>query len=80
MTDKTLPRYMKGTKAFAASGHDISRDEEDYCYIQKQEGDNYIGYWVEGFGFINVKFPVESTHELTLEEKDYVENTPVVIV
>ena len=80
MTDKTFPRYMMGTKASTKLGHDISRDEYDYCYIQRQEADNYIGSWVEGFGFFDVEFPVESTRECTPEEKDYVENTPVVIV
>lgn len=80
MSKEFTPRYMMGTKAFLASGQDISRDEPDYCRIDKQEGDNYIGYWVEGLGFINVKFPVETTRECTPEEKEYVENTPVCIV
>jgi len=74
------PRYMMGTTAIHDGVGDISRDEPDYCYIQKQEGDNYIGHWVEGLGFINVKFPVEATRECTPEEKEYVENTPVCII
>jgi hypothetical protein len=80
MTEFT-PRYMMGTKAIARDGKtDISRDEYDYCYIQKQEGDNYIGHWVEGLGFFEVRFPIETTRECTPEEKDYAENTPVVII
>jgi hypothetical protein len=79
MTQK-FPRYMMGTKAIHDFAGDISREDYDYCYIQRQEEDNYIGIWVEGFGFFDVKFPVETTRECTDEERDFVENTPTYIV
>ena len=79
MTDKTFPRYMMGTKAIHKAG-DISRDEPDYCYIKQQEGDNYIGAWVEGYGFIDVKFPVETTRECTPEEVEYLGKMRLVII
>jgi hypothetical protein len=68
---------MKGTKAIHLAG-DISRDEYDYCYVKRQEGDNYIGAWVEGYGFIDVEFPVETTRECTPEELEYIENARLV--
>jgi hypothetical protein len=63
------PRYMMATKAMHMLG-DISRETPDLCFIEKEEGENYVGSWVEGHGFFNVKFPKETTRELTEEEKD----------
>ena len=59
--------YMMATKAQHKLG-DISRDEEDLCYIHEETDDCYIGSWVTGFGFVNVEFPKETTRELTQEE------------
>ncbi len=64
-----MARYMMATKAFHKLG-DISRDEPDLCIVDSEDTENYIGNWVTGFGFINVKFPKSTTRELTDEEKE----------
>lgn len=79
MEQKELPRYMMGTKAISKAG-DISRDEPDYCYVTEQDEDGYRGQWVEGYGFINVLFPFDTTRECTQEELDYVNRARVVII
>lgn len=61
-------RHMMATTAIHKLG-DISRDEPDLCIVYKEDEENYIGNWVEGFGFIEVKFPKETTRPLTEEEK-----------
>lgn len=63
-------RYMMATKANHKLG-DISSDEPDLCLVKDEDADNYIGSWVTGFGFFNVKFPKETTRELTPEEITY---------
>jgi len=75
----TFPRYMKGTTAIHQAGN-ISRDEEDYCYITEQTDEGYVGHWVEGYGFINVLFPIDTTRELTTEEQEFVDTHNVVII
>ena len=67
---ETFPRYMMATKADHQLG-DISRDEPDICRVESEDGDNYIGAWVTGFGFFNVKFPKDTTRDLTPEEIDH---------
>jgi hypothetical protein len=62
-------RYMMATKAIHKTG-DISSDDPDLCVVNSEDEEYYIGSWVTGFGFINVKFPKETTRELTEEEKD----------
>lgn len=62
-----MPKYMMATTAIHKIG-DISRDEPHLCYIREEDEVNYIGEWVEGFGFVNVKFPKSTTRELTDEE------------
>ena len=57
---------MIATKAIHKLG-DLSR-EEDICIITDEDDDNYIGMWVTGYGFGNVKFAKSSTRELTPEE------------
>lgn len=61
--------YMMATTAKHKLG-DISRDEPALCYIGKEHGDNFIGNWVEGFGFIEVRFPKATTRLLTEDEKE----------
>ena len=63
-------KYMMATKAIHKMG-DISRDEPDLCVVYDESGDNYIGQWVTGFGFINVKFPKKTTRELTEKEIEH---------
>jgi hypothetical protein len=65
---KEQKKYMMATKAIHKLG-DISRDSEEICRIYAEEGDDYIGAWVEGFGFFDVKFPKATTRDLTPEEK-----------
>lgn len=65
-----MPKYMMATKALHQLG-DISRDHEDICRIDREEHDNYIGAWVTGFGFFDVKFPKETTRELTPDEVEH---------
>ena len=67
---KKYPRHMMATTAIHQLG-DISRDEPDLCVIEHEEGDNYIGAWVTGFGFFNVKFPKTTTRELTDDEAEH---------
>lgn len=55
---------MMVTKAIHKLG-DISRNVPDLCFIHKEDEKNYIGNWVTGFGFVNVKFPKETTRLLT---------------
>jgi hypothetical protein len=62
--------YMMATTAIHQLG-DISRDTPDLCYVNKEDEENYIGSWVTGMGFIDVKFPKATTRELTQEEIDY---------
>ena len=64
-----FPCYMMATKAIHQTG-DISRDEEDICHIESEDGDSYIGSWVTGFGFFNVRFPKATTRDLTDAEID----------
>lgn len=65
-----MPKYLMATKAYHQLG-DISRDKPSLCRIISEDENNYIGSWVEGFGFINVKFPKETTRELTNKERKY---------
>ena len=62
-----IDKYMMATKAYHMLG-DISRDEPDLCHVHLEREDDYIGSWVTGFGFIEVKFPKKTTRELTQEE------------
>ncbi len=65
----TLRHYMMATVARHMMG-DISRDEPDLCEIDNEDSDNYIGTWVQGFGFMEVQFPKATTRELTADEKN----------
>ena len=73
-----MARYMMATRAIHQLGN-ISRDEPDLCVIHSEDAENYIGNWVTGFGFINVKFPKSTTRELTDEEKEKYHGMQVVI-
>lgn len=60
--------YMMATRASHVLG-DVSRDEPDLAVVYSQDSDNYIGNWRTGFGYINVRFPKDSTRELTAQER-----------
>lgn len=62
-----FPKYMMATKAFHQLG-EISSSEPDICIIHKEDVDNYIGNWVFGLGFVDVKFPKSTTRDLTPAE------------
>ena len=62
-----IDKYMMATKAYHKMG-DISRNEPDICHVHLERKDDYVGSWVTGFGFIEVKFPKDTTRELTPEE------------
>ena len=47
---------------------DLTRRPADICTVFKKTKDNYIGNWVTGFGFVEVKFPIGSTRNLTKKE------------
>lgn len=62
-----MSKYMMATVATHKTG-DISRNIPDLCVIGESDDENYIGNWVTGFGFVDVKFPKATTRELTVEE------------
>lgn len=62
-----MVKYMMATKAIHKLG-DISRDKEDICRINKETEKDYIGSWVTGFGFVEVKFPKDTTRKRTPNE------------
>ena len=64
------PKYMMATKAIHQLG-DISSNTPDLCMITNEDESDYIGNWVAGLGFIGVRFPKETTRELTQEEKNH---------
>lgn len=69
---KVGPKYMIATKADHLMG-DLSRDfqelsTENLCLVDREMDGFYLGSWVTGFGFFDVKFPKETTRELTKEE------------
>lgn len=69
---------MIATKAYHKLGN-LSRKQPGYCIVNKEDADNFYGHWVEGLGFIDVRFPKDTTRELTPEElKDY--NSKVVVI
>lgn len=55
---------MIGTRALHKLG-DISREGGDLCAIHGKMRGYYIGNWVTGLGFVDVKFPVATTRHLT---------------
>jgi len=71
-----IDKYLIGTTAIAKLG-DISREFdkdcliENLCHVNREDDKNYYGMWITGFGFFNVKFPKETTRELTQEEIEY---------
>lgn len=71
-----LPRYLMATKALSgaedpAKRIDISRDEPDLCCVYAEEGENYIGNWETGYGFVRVRFPKATTRELCEDDLNH---------
>jgi hypothetical protein len=74
-------RILIGTTAIHKLG-DISRDEPDYFMIDEtadQSGEDYIGNWVTGFGFIHVRFPKATSRPVTDAEWEWFLDNPVVM-
>lgn len=61
-------RFMMATHAFHSFAGDISRDHHALAVITDEDEQDFIGQWVEGAGFIEVRFPKGTTRELTAEE------------
>ena len=59
-----------GTTAIHKLG-DISRPEGDFFYAERDDGDAWIGQWLTGFGFVEVRFPKDSVRELTDDEREW---------
>ena len=73
-----MKRYKMATVAIHQLG-DISRDEPDLCIIDDETDTDYIGRWVEGFGFFNVRFPKHSTRELSPTEREHYDGSVLVL-
>lgn len=73
------PKYMMATVALHQMG-DISNPEPDICIVTEETDTHYIGNWVYGLGFFNVKFPKETTRDLTEEEKIHYNGQKLVMV
>lgn len=71
-------RYMMATTAHHKIG-DISRDEPDLAVVLDEDDDAYIGRWVAGFGFFNVRFPKATTRELTADERRHYANSSLIL-
>lgn len=50
---------------------DIRREDDDYIIVKDETFDEYIGNFLEGFGFMNVEFNKEDVRPCTREEIDY---------
>jgi hypothetical protein len=71
-------RYVMATRAHHKLG-DISRIVPDLAYVTDEDDEAYIGQWVEGFGYINVRFPKATTRELTDAEREHYDGKRLVI-
>jgi len=74
-----MNKYMMATKAIHQTG-DISSDIPDLCFVRSDDGENYyIGEWIFGIGFLDVKFPKNTTRELNDNEIEEYHGTPYFI-
>jgi len=71
-------KYMMATTAIHMLG-DISRDEPDLCVVHSETDTDYVGMWVFGLGFCDVKFPKVATRELTADEATKYNGTGIAI-
>lgn len=60
-------KYIIATKAEHQLG-DISRMEGDLALVSQKNDKEYCGNWVEGMGFFNVRFPIETSRIVSEEE------------
>lgn len=61
--------FKMATEAYHLMG-DISRPKKNLCKVYTEDKDNFYGHWIEGLGFIEVRFPKETTSELTEKDKE----------
>lgn len=70
-----IGKLMMATRAHgdpkAPNSFDISRKDPDLIRVQREDGEFWVGAWVEGMGFINVYFPKATTRPCTAEEKGF---------
>lgn len=58
------------TNAYHQLGN-TSSNKPDLCYVYNEDKNNWCGAWETGFGFLDVRFPKETTRDLTKKEIDY---------
>ena len=73
-----MSRPMMATTAIHKLG-DISSDEPDLCYIHDEDEENYIGNWATGLGFVEVRFPKNTTRDLTDAEREHFSKLRLVV-
>lgn len=60
MTKYDVTKVGIATVAIHKLGN-VSRDEPDYCILHSEDENDYYGNWCEGYGFMNIRFPKETT-------------------
>ncbi len=78
MDYKKLPqeKHMMATQAIHKLG-DFSRDTYDLCCVYGETETDWIGAWITGLGFFDVRFPKETTRVLTPAEVEKYNKTSV---
>jgi hypothetical protein len=73
MIERKFKKYMMATECIYKADPEspFKSNEPDLCSIYNEDGDYWIGCWVTGLGFFDVKFPKTTTRELTQEEIEY---------
>ena len=76
---------MMGTVAFF-HGLDITRPAstgldtvENVFEVEGEEEFSYLGHWVVGLGFLGVKFPKETSRNLTADEEEFCRQKSIII-
>ena len=67
-----------GTEAHHMLG-DISRPGGDFFWVDRETEDDYVGAWMTGFGFVEVRFPKDTTRDITPAEQAWLDQHQVVI-
>ena len=68
-----MKEYMMAKEAFFKDRNGELKshwdgDLFDLCYIGGEQGEYYTGHFITGFGIVGLRFPKETTRELTKEE------------
>jgi hypothetical protein len=72
--DNNVVRW--GTDATHRLG-DMPRSQGDFFAVTSETDDDYVGYWLTGFGFVEVHFPKPTTRELSHIERKWLAEHPV---